>query len=58
MDLTDGYILELQKNKKLSTDIFIDIVKTIPKEKRNSFDNLAKVLLELLEKGNLFATFC
>ena len=58
MDLTDGYILELQKNKKLSTDIFIDIVKTIPKEKRNSFDNLAKVLLELLEKGNLFARFC
>ena len=47
-------MLHLQNNKKLTTDNFIEIVKTVPSEKRNSFDNIAKFLLEILEKGDFF----
>jgi hypothetical protein len=51
INLTDQYLTGLQKNKQLSTDIFINIAKAIPREQRNSFDNLALVLLEMLKKG-------
>jgi hypothetical protein len=51
INLTDQYLTGLQKNKQLSTDIFINIAKAIPREQRNSFDSLALVLLEMLKKG-------
>jgi hypothetical protein len=51
--LIDRYILDLDNQNTLSPDMFIRLVSATPKDKRNSYDKLMKVLLNLFRKGKL-----
>ena len=51
VDLIDRYLAEQDKQNKLTPDTFIKLASAVPKEKRNSYDNLMETLLNLLKKG-------
>ncbi|CAF0787153.1 unnamed protein product [Brachionus calyciflorus] len=50
IDLVDRYIYELNNENRLSPDQFIQLAGSIPKEKRNSFDELTRIVLDMLRK--------
>lgn len=54
IDLTDKYLAELNEKDALTPETFLKLASTVPKEKRESFDNLMDVLLNLLKKSIFF----
>ncbi len=52
-DLIDRYIIDCQNDKKLTPDVFIQLVSSIPKEKQNNYDNITLFVINLLEKEDI-----
>ena len=53
IELTENFMNETQKSGKLNADIFLKLAKSIPKEERQSFDQLTVILLSLFKDCNL-----
>ncbi len=51
INFVDRYIGDLEKDKTLDANTFAALASSVPKDRRDSFDNLALSLVDLLKKG-------